>query len=102
MVDAYYAAGAMEKGDALLEDYAHTLQEYIEYYICFDGAKAASIGGLLKNKVDALDALSRLAAYYQRTEQYEAIEAYFDLWGEEEAPAETPGQMPPVEVLPAE
>ena len=44
-LEAYYAAGAMgvegavEKGDALLEEYAQTLIEYIEYYLRFEGVQ---------------------------------------------------------------
>jgi tetratricopeptide (TPR) repeat protein len=88
MVDAYYAAGAMEKGDALLEDYANTLQEYIEYYLRFDGAKADLVANQWVTKFQYLDALANVASAYGRTEQYEAIDSYLDMFGtEEEVPA---------------
>ncbi len=47
-LEAYYAASAMgaegaaEKGDALLREYAHTLIEYIEYYLRFEGGRRAT------------------------------------------------------------
>ena len=92
MIDAYYAAGATDRADALLEDYANTLQEYIEYYLRFDGRKADLVAESWTQKFRDLDALCRLAALYGRTKQYESIDAYLDLFGAEEPePPETPG-----------
>ncbi len=84
LIEAYYAAGATERADALLEDYANTLQEYIEYYLRFRGAKADLVAEEWIGKFGQLDELSRLAAVYQRTEQYEAIESYLKLFEPEE------------------
>ncbi len=88
MIDAYYAAGAFERGDVLLEDYANTLQEYIEYYLRFDGAKANLVAQAWSDKFQHLDSLARLAAFHGRTAQYDAIDAYLDMFGPDEAAAE--------------
>jgi tetratricopeptide (TPR) repeat protein len=98
IISAYYAAGATERADVLLEDYANTLQQYIEYYITFDGAKAQMVSEEWTTKVRNLDALSRLAALFGRQEQYEAIDSYLDSFGPaEEPPAELPADTLPVE-----
>ena len=80
MIDAYYAAGAIERADALLEDYANTLQEYIEYYLRFDGPKADLVAQEWTSRFRDLDSLCRLAALYGRTKQYESIDAYLDMF----------------------
>jgi tetratricopeptide (TPR) repeat protein len=84
MIEAYYAAGATERADLLLEDYANVLQEYIEYYIRFDGAKAGMVASAWTDKFEILNELAYLARHYQRNEQYEAIDAYLDLFEEDE------------------
>ncbi len=96
LIDAYYAAGAVERADALLEDYANTLQEYIEYYLSFDGRKADLVAEEWTSRFQGLDNLCRLAALYKRTEQYEKIDAYLDMFGADEE--ETPeSEAPPAE-----
>jgi hypothetical protein len=84
IIAAYYAAGATDRGDMMLEDYANTLQEYIEYYIRFDGAKAEAVADIWTDKFRVLNDLAYLASRYGRTEQYEAIDAYLDLFAEDE------------------
>jgi hypothetical protein len=83
VIAAYYAAGATERADLLLEDYANVLQEYIEYYIRFGGAKAEAVAPAWKEKFRTLNDLAYLAQHYQRTTQYEAIDAYLDLFEED-------------------
>ncbi len=80
MIQIYYTAGADDKGDELLENYANSLQGYIEYYIRFDGRKAEMVADLCADKVNNLVDLSYIAAAYGRTEQYEAIDKYLDLF----------------------
>jgi hypothetical protein len=84
-IDVYYAAGAMERGDVLLEEYANTLQEYIEYYLQFDGRRADLVAGEWTRKFQDLDAICRLAALYGRQEQYKAIDSYLDMFSNDEA-----------------
>ena len=81
IIEAYYAAGATDRGDALLEDYANTLQQYIEYYLQFEGPKADLVGDVCYEKFRDLTALVRVAEYYERTSQADAINAYLDLFG---------------------
>jgi hypothetical protein len=90
LIDAYYAAGAAERGDAVLEDYANTLQEYIEYYLRFDGRKAELVAEEWTGKFQDLDALARLAALYGREKQYDAIDSYLDLFGSDDPADATP------------
>ena len=60
-IEAYYAAGAADKGDALMLDYARNLMEYVDYYFQFDGWQYDSMVGYLKR--DAV--LTELNAYYR-------------------------------------
>ncbi len=80
IIEAYYAAGAPERGDVLLEDYANTLQQYSEYYLGFTGGKAERVSDVLYAKLRDLAALEQLAAHYERTEQLASISAYLDLF----------------------
>jgi hypothetical protein len=89
VIEGYYTAGAMEKGDTLLEDYANTLQEYIEYYLQFTGRKAAFVEDIWYGKYRNLEAIAKLAEYYDRTEQYAAISAYLSLFKEVEPETST-------------
>ena len=61
-IEAYYAAGAADKGDALMLDYARNLMEYVDYYFQFDGWQYDSITDALDEK---LDLLGELNAYYR-------------------------------------
>jgi hypothetical protein len=88
LIEGYYVAGALDKGDALLEDYANTLQEYIEYYLQFTGRKSLLVEHIWYGKyLDLVDA-EKLALKYNRAEQYTAIAAYLDLF--EAEPEATP------------
>ncbi len=66
LIDAYYAAESMQKGDALLTQYANNIVEYIEYYITFEGLHADLVTPLLDEKLDELEQLYYTAAYAQR------------------------------------
>jgi hypothetical protein len=91
VISAYYAAGAMDKADNLLEDYANALQEYIEYYIRFKGYQAQLMVDEWTTKVSALNALGNLAKLFGRDKQYEAIDTYLDNFSSDEpAPAVNP------------
>jgi hypothetical protein len=83
IIEGYYAAGAADKGDALLEDYANTLQGYIEYYLQFTGGKAAMVEDVWYEKYLDLVSLERLAKRYARTAQHAAISAYLSLFESE-------------------
>ena len=86
VIEGYYEAGAMEKGDALLEDYANTLQDYIEYYLQFEGRKGRLVEDVWYEKYRDLRGLAQVAKYYDRVKQYAAISSYLKLF---EEPAES-------------
>jgi hypothetical protein len=71
-LEAYYAAAALgdqtaaEKGDALMRAYFRNLVEYIEYYLQFDGEKGKDVEDIIHTKLDELERLYYLSAYYNR------------------------------------
>ena len=82
-LEAYYAASAMgaegaaEKGDALLLEYAHTLIEYIEYYLRFDGAQGDMVSDLIDEKLDQLGDVYYLASYAARRDVVAELNDYY-------------------------
>jgi hypothetical protein len=84
IIEGYYMAGAPEKGDVLLEDYANVLQEYIEYYLRFEGRKASIVEEIWYNNFRDLQSLAKVAEFYDRTEQLAAISDYLSLFESEE------------------
>lgn len=82
VIEAYYNAGAMEKGDLLLEDYANVLVEYIEYYLQFTGPKATLVEDSWYERYRDLRSLAYISHSFGRTEQYEAIMEYLKAFGE--------------------
>ncbi len=78
IIEAYYGAGAMERGDVLLEDYANVLQEYIKYYGRFGGSKFRSVETVWMDYVKYLGALETVAEFYGRTAQKTPITDYLD------------------------
>ncbi len=82
-LEAYYAAGALgaqgafEKGDALLLEYAHTLIEYIEYYLRFEGIQGDMVSDIIDDKLDELGDLYYLASYAQRRDVLAELNAYY-------------------------
>ncbi len=84
MIDSYYFAGAMDKGDVLLEDYANNLQDYIEYYLTFKGRNARLVEEVWYEKYTYLRNLAQVAKLYNRVKQYAAISSYLALFEETE------------------
>ena len=86
-LEAYYAASAMgaegaaEKGDALLREYAHTLIEYIEYYLRFDGAQGDMVSDLIDEKLDQLGDVYYLASYAGRRDVVAELNDYYRTLG---------------------
>ncbi len=82
-LEAYYAASAMgisdaaEKGDALLLEYAHTLIEYIEYYLRFEGLQGDMVSGLIDDKLDELGDIYYLASYAGRRDVIAELNDYY-------------------------
>ncbi len=84
VIEGYYRAGAPEKGDALLEDYANKLQEYIEYWLQFDGRKATLVEEEWYGRYRDLTYLAELARAYERIPQTAAMDAYLKTFRPEE------------------
>ncbi len=82
-LEAYYAAGAMgapdatQKGDALLLEYAHTLIEYIDYYLRFEGVQADMVTGELDERLRDLSYVYELAAYAGRNDIVRELNEYY-------------------------
>lgn len=89
-LEAYYAAGvlgapdAMQKGDALLLEYVHTIIEYIEYYLRFEGAQADMIAGELDDRLKELGNVYYLATYAGRNDIVRELNEYYRSLGVDE------------------
>lgn len=90
-LEAYYAAGALgaseatQKGDALLLEYAHTLIEYIEYYLRFEGVQSDMIAGELDERLQDLGYVYDLAAYAGRNDIVRELNEYYRSLGADDA-----------------
>ncbi len=80
IIDSYYAAGEMEKGNAILEEYSRVLREYIMYFVRFPGTKANRVMQPLSDKMRSLQSLYRLALVYEQEEPLAAMEEIFDMF----------------------
>ena len=101
-IEAYYAAGAADKGDALMLDYARNLMEYVDYYFQFDGWQYDSITDALDEKLDLLGNLYSMAGYLKRDAVLTELNAYYRSLGvtEEELIQPTFIYDYPVEISP--
>lgn len=61
LIEAYYMAGEIEKGNAILSDYANILKEYVAYYMRFPEKKADQIEQQFNEKISILVELYRMA-----------------------------------------
>lgn len=77
VIEAYYNASEDEKANAILEDYAANLIEYIEYYSQFPDSKAALVEDALTEKISYLGELYTIALDYGQREQAEKLRNYF-------------------------
>ena len=76
-IEGYYNLGKFDKGDELLKAYQNNLTEYIKYYGQFDGEKAALVEYIINDKLDALEQVYYLAAYYNRESIIEDINKFY-------------------------
>ncbi len=77
LIEAYYMAGAYDKGTEVLEDYERILMEYIDYYGQFEKRQADMVQTQLRTDVSLLYELYSLAKKYNRTKEATQIERYF-------------------------
>lgn len=82
-LEAYYAAGALgdptanEKGDALMRAYIGNLQEYIEYYLQFEGVQATMVDAELEERISELEQAYFLASYARRYDIVREMNDYY-------------------------
>lgn len=81
IIEAYYKAGDVEKGDAILQEYANILQEYINYYMRFTGRRREHVEYALEEKISLLGALYHVALRNDRLNQTKNLDAYFNSIG---------------------
>ena len=77
LIEAYYMAGAYDKGNAILDDYTKILREYIDYYFRFKGKQATLVQNQLRNNISLLYELYTLALQYHQTDEASTIQQYF-------------------------
>ena len=69
------------KDDALLEEYAQTLIEYIEYYLRFEGVQGDMVSSIVDDKLEELGDLYYLASYAGRRDIIAQLNAYYRTLG---------------------
>lgn len=67
-IEAYYKAGATDKGDALFRHYFRVVGEYIDYFAGFPNNKSGALGSKVDENLYALWELSDIASRYGREE----------------------------------
>ncbi|MDR2885933.1 MAG: DUF2723 domain-containing protein, partial [Rikenellaceae bacterium] len=81
LIQAYYTAGATEKGDTLLADYIDNLEQFVDYYARFRGRHAELVADQLDDKLSHLATLYAIARDNGREDQRLRIEEVFDRYG---------------------
>ena len=66
IIEGYYLAGEMDKGDEISNDYYNVLREYIAYYLRFTGNKEELVAPILNQYIYDYDDLLRLAYAFKR------------------------------------
>jgi hypothetical protein len=77
IVQAYYNAGAMDKGDAMVTAFADAMKEYLEYYSQFPERRYEQIKDDVDMKLMLLSELWRTAEHYQRKDVADKLYEYF-------------------------
>jgi len=76
--EAYWVAGANEKGDAIAKDYFRVLKEYLDYYSRFKGMKASYIKPVAESYFKQMYNLILTASDYDREQLVEDNTDYFN------------------------
>lgn len=77
LIEAYYVAGATERGDALAMRSIQIQEEYMEYYDTMTGRNAQIVRPELQDKLQSLYALYGVVGRHNRTELVEILAPYF-------------------------
>ena len=76
IIEAYYMAGAFDKGNEVLEEYAKNLEENITYYLRFTGKYKDLTLRDVKENAEYLYDLYQIAGMFGQTGQARQIEQY--------------------------
>ncbi|MCC8089412.1 MAG: DUF2723 domain-containing protein [Rikenellaceae bacterium] len=76
LIEAHYAAGDIDGGNEILNDYARILKEYIEYYLEFPASKKNLVFSELSQKASILYELGNVAEENRQKEIHETIMKY--------------------------
>ena len=95
IIEAYYMAGAFDKGNEVLEEYAKNLEENITYYLRFTGKYKDLTLRDVKENAEYLYDLYQIAGMFGQTGQARQIEQYLiDKGIVEDKKQETPTVTP--------
>jgi hypothetical protein len=89
VIEQYYRAGQVEKGNNLVNSYFNTIQEDLRYYFTFKGDKARSIDYEKRVGIQLLGELNRITEFFKQQELADKIESAFQQFYQMYAP-----QMP--------
>ena len=81
VIEAYYYAGAMEKGDELFDYYLSTAMEYIDYFSRFPENWDSGVESKIQENAIVIRELSDIAMYFEREELKKKILDF--IYGEE-------------------
>lgn len=83
-IECFYMIEKYDKGDLLLLAYADNLIDYIEYFLQFEGAFESMTESTLSAKLDELEQVYYLAAFYNREDIIKSINIYYRSLGAED------------------
>jgi len=77
MIEAYYKAGALEKGNSLAADYTKVCEGSLDYYLGFPMDKVQYLDREIRYNLEILNQMNRLTNRYNQTELNEQIDSAF-------------------------
>lgn len=78
IIEGYWRAGEIEKGDELAADFGRVMGEYVNYYDRFEGEKGKAVKNLTQTRLLSIYKLAQSAKSHGRTELYAALASYFE------------------------
>lgn len=83
-LEGFYQIGQYDKADMLLLAYADNIIDYIEYYLQFNGVYGEMVQNAMTSKLDDLEQIYYLAAFYNRDAVVESFNKYYRTLGAED------------------
>lgn len=78
IIESYWRAGQIEKGDAMADDYFDTMIDYLDYYARFKGNKALQVEEYMMQVYNNLYYLYSSAGAVGRTKYTDKLRPYFE------------------------